>query len=82
MTIDPATSNRLIAKLDTFITQFPVDDSTTLPDTDKYFLESGTTLAIKSSQDNASPNHYKIELVKPIKTFIFWYAYKQHVTIK
>lgn len=82
MILHSAAPNQLIANVDTFITQFPVDDSTTLPDTDKFFLRLGTSLAIKSSQDNASPSHYKIELVTPINTFIFWYAYKPHVTIK
>jgi hypothetical protein len=82
MTQDSVTSNQLIANVDTFITQFPVDNSTRLPGTDKVFLESGKHLAIASYQENASPNHYKIELVIPINTFIFWYAYKPHVTIK
>jgi hypothetical protein len=82
MTKDSATSNQLIANVDTFITQFPVDDSTSVGDSNKFFLESGKELAIASYQENASPNHYKIELVIPIKTFIFWYAYKEHVTIK
>lgn len=76
------TATQLSVKNDTFIKQFPVEDSTHLPTNQKHFLKSGESLAIKSYKDDSSfNNHYEIELVKPINTFVFWYAYVPHVTI-
>ncbi|MGQ4648065.1 hypothetical protein [Lyngbya aestuarii] len=62
-----------------YFKQTPDKQATELPEPERAYQKTGTIVELLRAPEEAYDEHYKIDLVQPIKNFSTWYTYQPHV---